>query len=408
MRVPASRSVAVRELVLSALADGRSELDLGDIDPGDDVAAMCDALAALGYHLDGGPSGVVGLVGAGRSIPVGKGAVDVRDADAVVGFVTALAATLPGRTRIDGSQRLRRRPIGLLVSALRKLGAEIEGDALPLSVSGPLRGGRAEVSGHGSSEVVSALLLVAPLAERGIELRVSGTAFPAPPIDLTLAALEGRGVKVERMAATNTFWMGPQTVRSRAVAIPGDVTAAGYPAAAAAILGGRVTIENVDPHRPVGAQGDLRAFDVLEAMGCRVSRFFGGITVRRTGPLYGVREDARDIWEVFPALAVVAACAQGRSEILGLGHARQQGSDPVAAVAAGLGALGGRATVYSDGLAIEPAPLHGGVIEADGDHRVAMAFAILGLQVPGVAIEGAEAASRAFPGFYGLLSELAG
>jgi 3-phosphoshikimate 1-carboxyvinyltransferase len=200
--------------------------------------------------------------------------------------------------------------------------------------------------------------------------------------------------------------VAPQKIRPRRVTIPGDATAASYPAAAAAILGGAVRIDDVDPHVRPGSQGDVRAFRVLAAMGCSVSGHFGGTTLTRRGPLYGARENVRDISDVFPSLAVVAAVATGRSELLGVGHTRRQESDRIAAVAAGLRALGGRVAEYADGIAVEPVPLHGGVIDAAGDHRIAMAFSVLGLFVPGVAIDGAEAVSKTYPGFYDMLREL--
>jgi 3-phosphoshikimate 1-carboxyvinyltransferase len=141
-------------------------------------------------------------------------------------------------------------------------------------------------------------------------------------------------------------------------------------------------------------------------MGCGVSTLFGGVTVRREGALAGIRENVRDISDTFPTLAIVAACAEGRSEILGVGHTRRQESDRVAAVANGLRALGARVAEYGDGIAIDPVPLHGGVVDAAGDHRIAMAFSILGLVVPGVAIEGAGSVSKTFPGFYDMVREL--
>jgi 3-phosphoshikimate 1-carboxyvinyltransferase len=405
VRVPASKSVANRELLLSALADGRSEIDLGGMDPGDDVAAMREALAALGYQVDGRATGVVRVSGPGTPSP-GERTVDARDAGTVARFVTAVAATLPGPTRIDGSERMRERPIAPLARALRSLGATVDGDAFPLTVSGPLRGGTVEVPGHESSQFASALLLVGARAAEGIELRIAGSVVSAPFIDLTIDALERRGAAVERPGPPNVFRIAPQRIRARRVTIPGDATAASYPLAAAAILGGKVTVENVDPHRRRGAQGDIRSVEVLGRMGCSVSRLPGGVTVRRTGPLYGLRENLRDISDVFPTLAVVAACAQGRSELLGVGHTRGQESDRIAAVAAGLRALGGRVEEYADGIAIEPVPLHGGVVDAAGDHRIAMAFSVLGLDVPGIAIEGADAVAKTFPAFYEMLGGL--
>ncbi len=403
VRVPASKSIANRELILSALARGPSEVDVGGMDPGDDVRAMQDALAALGYRVDGRASGVVRVSGGtGSTADV---SVDAREAGTVARFVTALAATRPGRTTIDGSARMRERPITALARALRDLGAQVDGDRFPLTVTGPLRGGSVEVPGHESSQFASALLLVGAATEHGLELRVPGSIVSAPFVELTTAVLEDRGVKVERPAA-NVYRIAPQRVKARRVTVAGDATAASYPAAAAAILGGRVTIENIDTHRRPGGQGDIRCFDILARMGCSVSPGSGGITVRRGGALYGIRENVRDISDTFPTLAVVAACADGRSEILGIGHTRGQESDRIAAVARGLRALGGQATEYADGIAIDPAPLRGGTVDAAGDHRIAMAFAILGLVVPGVTIDGAETVSKSFPGFFEMVRGL--
>ena len=140
MRVPASKSVANRELLLSALAKGRSAIDLGDGDPGEDVRAMRGAIGALGCAVDGGPKGIVTVTGLGEGAPTLEARIDAGDAGTVARFVTALAATLPGRTRIDGSPRLRQRPLAPLIRALRQLGATVDGDSLPLTVTGPLNG----------------------------------------------------------------------------------------------------------------------------------------------------------------------------------------------------------------------------------------------------------------------------
>jgi 3-phosphoshikimate 1-carboxyvinyltransferase len=401
-RVPASKSAANRELVLSALADGASEVVLGPLDAGDDVRAMHGALVALGHETEARPDGTIRLTGRRGA---GSSSVSAGAAGTVARFVTALAATRPGPTTIDGSERMRERPMAALARALRALGATVDGERLPLTVSGPLRGGSVEVPGHESSQFASALLLVGARSLEGVTLRIAGSVVSAPFIDMTVAALAGRGVRVER-PAPQTYRVAPQKVKGRRVVIPGDATAATYPAAAAAILGGGVRIENVAfEHRP-GRQGDLRCFEVLRQMGCSVSTLLGGITVRRDGPLYGIRENVRDISDTFPTLAVIAALAEGESELLGVGHTRRQESDRVATVARGLRALGGDVTEYADGIRIRPVPLRGGVVDAAGDHRIAMAFAVLGLSVPGVAIEGAEAVSKTFPGFFDMLREL--
>ena len=195
-------------------------------------------------------------------------------------------------------------------------------------------------------------------------------------------------------------------VRARDMRIPGDVTAATYPAAAAAVLGGAVTIDGVDARLREGGQGDARFFELLQAMGCGVSHRGGGVTVRRIGELHGIRANVKDCSDVFPTLAVVATQASEATELTGIGHTRKQESDRVTVVANGINALGGRAQAFADAIRVEPAPLHDGIVDACGDHRVAMAFSILGLQVPGVAIKGAGSVAKTFPQFYEMIAEL--
>jgi 3-phosphoshikimate 1-carboxyvinyltransferase len=195
-------------------------------------------------------------------------------------------------------------------------------------------------------------------------------------------------------------------VRARDVRVPGDVTAATYPAAAAAVLGGSVTIDGVDARVREGNQGDARFFELLQAMGCGVSHRGGAVAVKRIGELHGIRANVRDCSDVFPSLAVVATQASEATELTGIGHTRKQESDRVTVVANGINALGGRAQAFADAIRVEPAPLHDGVVDACGDHRVAMAFSVLGLQVPGVAIKGAGSVTKTFPQFYEMLAEL--
>ena len=399
--VPASKSVANRELVLSAEAKGRSRLDLGPIDPGDDVHTMYDALAALGHdvrwtgqRIDVTP----------RETPSAHVAIDARDAGTVARFVAALATTVEAEVRIDGSPRMRERPITSLVQALRALGATIDGDRLPLVVRGPLRGGEVSIAGYESSQFASALLLVGPRTAEGLRLRLTGDVVSAPFIDLTVAALEKRGVVVQR-PTSRSFVVAAHEVKARTLVVPGDATAATYPAAAAAILSGSVTIDNVNAKHEPGGQGDVRFFDLIEDMGCSVKRG-NATTVRRSGALYGIVANVSDCSDVFPTLAVIATQAETPTELSGLGHTRRQESDRPAVVAAAINALGGKAQAFGDAIRIEPAHLHEGVVDSARDHRIAMAFSILGLEVPGIRVAGWESVSKTFPGFYDMLEDL--
>ena len=402
-RVPASKSVANREIVLSAIADGRSRLELGPLDPGDDVRAMTDAVVALDYRVDR-DGGELIIHGTGEGPHRAGGAIDARDAGTVARFGAALAALGNGSITITGSQRLRERPIGPLLDALRRLGAAVTGDRLPVKIVGPIRGGEIEVAGNESSQFASALLLVAPRLEGGLKVHIVGALVSAPFVDLTIASLRNRGVKVTRDG--NVISVEQGKARARDLRVPGDVTAATYPAAAAAVLGGSVTVDGVDARMREGGQGDARFFELLRAMGCGVSHRGGAVAVKRIGELHGIRANVRDCSDVFPTLAVVATQASEATELTGIGHTRKQESDRVTVVANGIKALGGRAQAFADAIRVEPAPLHDGVVDACGDHRVAMAFSVLGLQVPGVAIKGAGSVTKTFPQFYEMLTEL--
>lgn len=292
-----------------------------------------------------------------------------------------------------------------LTRALRSLGASVEGDALPLTVHGPIAGGEVSVPAYESSQFASALLLIAPRMERGLRLSLAGDIVSAPFLEMTAAALRKRGVKVRR-AESREFDVAPGKIARRDVVVPGDVTAASYPAAAAALLCGSVTIDNACARHEVGGQGDVRFFDLIEDMGCTVKRAATSTTVRRIGELYGVTANVSDCSDTFPTLAVIATQARTPTELNGLAHTRGQESDRLAAVAAAINVLGGHAEAFGDAIRIEPRPLHEGVVDAQGDHRIAMAFAVLGLVVPGVAIAGAESVAKTFPSFYRMLDEL--
>jgi 3-phosphoshikimate 1-carboxyvinyltransferase len=404
VRVPASKSIANRELVLSAIAHGRSRLELGPLDPGADVRAMAAALADMGYLVDW-HGDTIAVTGSGDETPPKDAVVDAQEAGTVARFGAALAALGAREVHMDGAPRLRARPMATLVAALRKLGAKVDAEALPLTVRGPLVGGEVDVPGYESSQFASALILVGARMRDGLHLRIAGPLVSAPFVDLTVSALESRGVRVEQPSGREVV-IGPQRVKGRSFEIPGDVTAATYPAAAAALLGGWVTVTNARARVEKGGQGDARFFELIEEMGCTVKRGGDSVTVRRDGKIYGIVANVMDCSDTFPTLAIIATQADTPTELTGIAHTRAQESDRVAAVAAGITALGGRAQAYRDAIRIEPTPLHDGIVDAAGDHRIAMAFSILGLKVPGVAIKGWSAVAKTFPDFFEVLREL--
>src|SRR5438552_1255162 len=317
--------------------------------PADEIAHLRErrghrAHVEMGYLVrwDGG---TIAVAGAGDEQPANDAIVDAQEAGTVARFGAAVAALGAREVHIDGAPRMRTRPMATLVIALRTLGATVDAEALPLTVRGPLAGGEVDVPGHESSQFVSALLLVGARMRDGLRLRIAGPLVSAPFVDLTLAALESRGVRVERPSGREVL-IGPQRLKGRSLEIPGDVTAATYPAAAAAILGGWVTITNARARVEPGGQGDARFFELIEDMGCSVARHGDSVTVRREGALHGIVANVMDCSDTFPTLAVIATQADTPTELTGIAHTRAQESDRVAAVAAGIAGLGGWAEAY--------------------------------------------------------------
>jgi 3-phosphoshikimate 1-carboxyvinyltransferase len=314
-----------------------------------------------------------------------------------------------GEYVLDGVARMRERPLGDLLSALAQLGAHV------LSASGcpPVRvlasglpGGAAHVAGSVSSQFLSGLLLVAPYARRPVELTVDGGLASAPYVDLTLALMQDFGVSVAR-DGYERFTVQPQMYQPQPrYAIEGDASAASYFLAAPAVLGGTVRVANVTRG---SRQGDVAFAGVLSQMGCRVQDSPDGLAV--TGPglggLRGVNVDMRHIPDTAQTLAAIAPFASTPTTIRGIASARHKETDRVAAACAELRRLGVAVDEYADGLRIFPASeLRPAVIRTYDDHRMAMAFSLVGLRVPGVAIENPGCVAKTFPAFFDVLAGL--
>jgi 3-phosphoshikimate 1-carboxyvinyltransferase len=403
--MPGSKSLTNRALVIAALADGRSRLTNALV--ADDTVLMVDALRALGFDVERDATGLtVDVGGRGGAIPAASADLFVGNAGTVARFLTALVCLGRGRYRLDGVPRMRQRPIADLVAALTALGAAVTttGGALPVLVEARgLRGGAASVRGEVSSQFVSALLLVAPYAERDVELVVDGRLVGASYVEMTLAAMAAAGVAVERDGLRCLRVAGGRRYRPREHPIEPDASGAAYFFAAAAITGGRVTV----PGLGTGSwQGDARFPDVLEAMGCRVERRPEALTVEGTGRLRGVDVDLGAMSDQTITLAAIAPFAEGPTHIRGVGHIRHQESDRLAATATELRRMGQDVEEHADGLRIVPRPVRSAVIQTYDDHRIAMAFAVAGLRAPGIVIADPGCVAKTFPDFFERLERL--
>ena len=431
VRVPGSKSVTNRALLLAALADGDSVLR-GAL-AADDTLAFAAGLTELGFdvHTDGGGEGPGSgrrgaaeagtgdaaptwrVRGAGGRIPAAEAEVYCAEAGTAARFLLAACAAGDGVYGFDAAPQLRRRPLAPLLDVLRRQGAEsVPAGAthLPLTLRARgLGGGSLHLPGETSSQFVSALLMAAPLARRPLELTVDGL-VSRPYVDMTLAMMAQFGVEAEATRPGDgrddaaVFRVAPGAYRGRAYQIEPDASTASYFFAAAGLTGGRVRVPGL--HRSGGLQGDMRFLDILEAMGCSVTDEPKGVTVQGPLALAGIEVDMSDISDTFMTLAALAPYAASPVTITGIANVRVKESDRIAAVESNLRALGVRTESGPDRLRVFPGTPAGARIDPHGDHRIAMSFAVLGLRAPGVVIDDPGCVSKTCPSFFELWAAL--
>lgn len=405
VRPPGSKSLTNRALVVAALADGNSEL-VGVLDSVD-TQVMIDSLRRLGIDVAHDLElCVIKTKGCRGTPPATQADLWLENSGTSIRFLTALCALGHGRYRLDGNARMRQRPIGDLLSALRQLNVsaecELATDCPPVIVTSQgLPGGQAAIDAHVSSQYLSALLMAAPCAQGPIEIRLAGDLVSEPYIDMTLGVMARFGVTVDT-SLPGTYRVEPQHYRGSLYEIEPDASAASYFFAAAAITGGEVTVQGLSEY---ALQGDLKFLDILEDMGCRVHWNSHGVTVRG-GELKGIDVDMNAISDTVQTLAAVAPFAAGPTNIRNVAHIRHKETDRIAAVTTELRRLGLQVDERDDGLTIHPGPLRPATIETYDDHRMAMSFALIGLKQPGVRIAHPECTAKTYPDYFSDLDRL--
>ncbi|MFP5313887.1 MAG: 3-phosphoshikimate 1-carboxyvinyltransferase [Actinomycetes bacterium] len=401
VEVPGSKSLTNRYLVLAALANGPSRLRAPLHSR--DSRLMVDALRSLGAgveEVDGdgrfGPDLLVTPVPADAS---GDASVDCGLAGTVMRFVPPLAALRNGRTFFDGDPHARRRPMGTVIGALRRLGVPLENDddALPFTVegSGGVAGGTLTIDASASSQFVSALLLVGARFSEGLRLEHIGPPVPSlDHISMTVQVLRELGVVIDD-SVPNVWHVQPGTINAFDVRIEPDLSNAGPFLAAAVATGGTVRM----PHWPADTtQVGAKWRTILPRLGAAVELTEDStLVVRGTGTITGA--ELADTSELAPTVAALCALAQTPSLLIGIAHLRGHETDRLAALVAEINRLGGDAEETSDGLIIRPAALHGGPFHTYDDHRMATAGAILGLVVDGVEVENIATTGKTMPQF---------
>lgn len=408
VRIPGSKSFTNRALIVAALARGTSELR--GILRSDDSYWCVDALRRLGVALDveGDRATVHGCDG---QWPSRKGTLYIGAAGTIARFLPGtLAAARDGTWRLEASASLNKRPMAELLGALRGLGAKVECPVregyYPLTVHGSgLHGGSISVSGSISSQYLSGLLIASALAKGPITITVPDGIVQHSYVQMTIDVMALFGTPVLTNERFDRFEVQPQRYRAQSLDLEADVSTSCYLFALAALSGGEVTVENLNPQTK---QPDLGVLDILERMGCSVSRSAVGVTVRGpSGPLKGGFEiNLREMSDQALTVAALAACADAPISIRGVAHIRHHESDRISAITTELRKLGAAVEEHDDGLSVSPAPLHAATVHTYDDHRIAMSLALLGTRVPGIEVLDPGCVSKTFPGFFDVIHEL--
>jgi 3-phosphoshikimate 1-carboxyvinyltransferase len=407
VRIPGSKSLTNRALLVAALAKGTTRLSNALFS--DDSHYFAEALRALGFDVRCN-NGNAEMIVAGRNgtIPVKHAVLFVGNAGTAARFLSAFLTLGHGEYILDGEPRMRERPIADLVAALRGLGAQVEtgvSGCPPVRIySSGLPGGRTTVAGDISSQFLSALLMVAPYADERVEIVLSTELNSKPYIDMTLAVMRDFGVDVERDGYEKFIIPTARYHALPVYPIESDASAASYFFAAPAVCGGTVRVENITRK---AKQGDVAFLNVLEEMGCIVNEDGFGIAVSRTSTLRGVDIDMSDFSDTAQTLSAIAPFATSPTRIRGIASSRLKETDRVTAVFTELTRLGVHVEEHTDGVTIYPCEeFRPAVVQTYKDHRMAMAFSLIGLRIPGVAIADPGCVSKTFPDYFTVLAGL--
>ncbi len=417
VRVPGSKSLTNRALLIASLANGTTHLTNALFS--DDSRYFAKALQTLGFdvHLNEANHSIT-VTGMGGKIPAKKADLFIGNAGTAARFLSAFLTLGHGEYILDGEPRMRERPIGDLVEALEQLGCDIQsmqnaegkmqnGQICPpikINASG-LKGGKTKITGDISSQFLSALLMTAPYAQTPIEVELTTDLNSKPYVDMTISIMKDFGVEVDRNGY-QSFKVSPSNYQLPITNYPieSDASAASYFFAAPAICGGTVKVENISRK---SVQGDVAFVDVLKQMGCTVEENDNSILVTRSSSLHGVDIDMRDIPDTAQTLAAIAPFASSPTRIRGIASARVKETDRVSATCTELKRLGVEVEEHEDGMTIHPCKtFQPANIQTYNDHRMAMAFSLIGLRFDGVTIENPSCVSKTFPNYFDVLETL--
>ncbi|QHN07235.1 3-phosphoshikimate 1-carboxyvinyltransferase [Methanothermobacter sp. THM-1] len=399
VKAPPSKSYTHRAVIVASLAEGRSMI----ADPlvSEDTLSSLRACRAFGVRIHEEAQGWM-VHGSGGALETPEDVIDVGNSGTTLRIMTSVAGLAENYTVFTGDESLRKRPMQPLLDALRPLGVTAVSSRMnglpPIIVRGGFRGGETSIDGRVSSQFISSILIAAPLSG-GVELSVEGEFISRPYVDMTLDVMGRFSVPVSY--SDGIFTVEPSVYRAVDYTVEGDYSSASYLAGAAAVAGGEVRIQNLFRD---SKQGDMLILDILEDMGADVRRGDDHAVVSSTGELEGVSVDLHNAPDLLPTVAVLGAIAEGRTEIRGVEHARYKETDRIGTCAAELKALGLQVRELKDGMIIQ-GDITGKTVKSHGDHRLAMAFTLIGLR-RGIRIKDGDVFSVSFPDFIEKMNSL--
>jgi len=404
VRVPGSKSLSQRVLVAAALAEGDSVIS--NVLVSQDTTYLIGGLRVLGATITENEDGfyVAGtggrLSGSGQELFLGNNGTALR-------FLTALVCLGKGKYVLTGEKRLCERPVGALADALQEMGVDIQtnNNCPPVRIrANGLAGGKVTLRNIESSQYVSALLLCAPYTNKGMDLNLEGGVVSTPYIDLTITVMKDFGANIRQTAQFEYHVKAGEIYRGRKYFVEGDASSASYFFLAAALLKKTIRIEGISRQ---SRQGDIKLLDVFEKLGCKVTSGETWVEVTGGNLVQGdFSFDLKDMPDMVPTLAVLAAFRKGQTIINNVAHLRIKESNRLAAIVAELNRVGIEARELPDGVVIGGGQIHPATIETYNDHRIAMCFGIAGLVVPGIEISDKRCVDKSFPSFWEELKKL--
>lgn len=412
VEVPGSKSITNRALLMAALAKGKSVLN--GVLFSNDSRYFLTSLISLGYIIEVNEvENYVAINGHGADIPKKNATIDVGSAGTAARFLTAMLALSDGEYVINASEQMKKRPMLPLFEALTAMGAEFtfieKNGHLPVKVKGAAFNGavpasEVDIDISESTQFLSALLMVAPMLENGLKINITSKKTEGSYIKITTKMMHQFGCDTLHEGSVYEIPAG-QTYMAETYLIEPDVSAACYFYAAAALTGGHVLVKNV---HSTSMQGDMKFLDVLKQMGCVVREEREGIYVTgpENGQYSGVDVDMNDFSDQTMTLAAIAPFAKTPTYIKNIGHIRLQESDRIHAIVTELTRVGINVEEERDAIRIHPGTPHGAVIQTYDDHRMAMAFALIGLKCEGIVIDNCECCGKTFENYFSVLGSL--